>query len=71
MSTYYSTSIETLKAVEQAIRRRGTSPFSGWEIGAEVGKTRQTVYKAIKLLNEMGHQIEGDRKLGFMARMVE
>jgi biotin operon repressor len=71
MSTYYSVSAHVLKAVEDAIRKRGTLPFAGREIGAEIGYTRQTVYKAIHRLNEMGHRIEGEPKMGFFARMRE
>ena len=69
MSTYYSVSAHVLKAVEDAIRKRGTHPFRGWEMGAEVGVTRQTVYKAINRLIEMGHRIEGEPRMGFFARM--
>lgn len=60
-----------LEAIEAAIRRRGTYPFTGPELAAELNLCRQTIYAYIRRLNDMGHRIEGQPKLGFMARMKE
>jgi predicted DNA-binding transcriptional regulator YafY len=60
-----------LEAIEQAIRRRGTQPFTGPELAAEFKLCRQTIYRYIRILNEMGHRIEGEPRMGFMARMKE
>ena len=57
--------------VLDAIRARGTQSFSGAEIASEAGLCRQTVYKIIRKLNTQGHRIEGERGLGFMARVRE
>ena len=55
--------------VLDAIRARGTQPFTGAEIAREAGICRQTVYKIIAKLNGQGHRIEGEPRLGFMARL--
>lgn len=55
--------------VEAAIRKRGTQPFAAHEIAAEVGCCRPTVYNVIRRLREEGHRIEGEPRMGFMARM--
>jgi hypothetical protein len=48
----------TLRLIEQAMRERPVhSRFAAWEIGAQVGRTRQMVYHAIRQLNEHGHDI--------------
>lgn len=58
-----------LATVEELIRRRGTRPFTGPELARELGVCRQTVYAYIRRLCDMGHRIEGEPKMGFMARM--
>lgn len=66
------TEVETrLRTVEFLIRRRGTQPFTGPELAREMGVCRQTVYAYIRRLNDLGHRIEGEPKMGFMARMKE
>ena len=57
--------------VFEAIQSRGTKPFSGAAIAADAGVCRQTVYKVIDKLKSQGHRIEGQPKLGFMARLRE
>jgi biotin operon repressor len=57
--------------VFEAIRLRGTMPFSGAAIAAEAGVCRQTVYKIIDKLIDQGHRIEGAPRLGFMARLKD
>jgi biotin operon repressor len=59
------------RRVLEAIRLRGTRPFTGAAIAADVGVCRQTVYKIIGKLKHRGHRIEGEPRLGFMARLVE
>lgn len=54
-----------------AIRARGSRGFTGAAIAAEAGLCRQTVYKIIAKLNGQGHRIEGEPRLGFMARLSE
>jgi len=62
--------LDTVRRVEAAIRSRGTNPFSGPELARELNCCRQTIYAAIRVLVEAGHRIEGQPKLGFMARMI-
>ena len=57
--------------VLDAIRARGTQNFTGAEIASEAGLCRQTVYKIIRKLNAQGHRIEGEPRLGFMARVKD
>ena len=52
-----------------AIRARGSRGFTGAAIAEEAGLCRQTVYKIIAKLNGQGHRIEGEPRLGFMARL--
>jgi biotin operon repressor len=59
------------RKVFKAIQLRGTRPFTGAAIADEAGLCRQTVYKIIGKLNEQGHRIEGEPRLGFMARLNE
>lgn len=56
--------------IAEAIRRRGTYPWSAWEIATEIGVCRQTVYKHIARLRDMGHRIEGEPRMGFMSRLL-
>ena len=55
--------------VLRAIRARGSRGFTGAAIAHEAGLCRQTVYKIIAKLNGQGHRIEGEPRLGFMARL--
>jgi len=57
--------------VFEAIRLYGSRPFTGAAIAADAGVCRQTVYKIIGKLKDRGHRIEGEPRLGFMARLVE
>ena len=57
--------------VLEAIRARGTQNFTGAEIADEAGICRQTVYKIVAKLKDQGHRIEGEPRLGFMARLSE
>ncbi len=57
--------------VLEAIRARGTQNFTGAEIADEAGICRQTVYKIVTKLKAQGHRIEGEPRLGFMARLRE
>ncbi len=57
--------------VLEAIRARGTRNFTAAEIGDEAGICRQTVYKIVAKLRDQGHRIEGEPRLGFMARLGE
>jgi biotin operon repressor len=59
------------RRVLEAIRARGTRAFTGAAIAEEAGLCRQTVYKIIGKLNGQGHRIEGEPRLGFMARLNE
>lgn len=72
MSKLAPTEVEKrLVAVETAIRQRGTYPFTAPELARELGVCRQTVYAYIRRLCDMGHRIEGEPKMGFMAIMKE
>jgi CRP-like cAMP-binding protein len=57
--------------VFEAIRSRGSTGFTGAAIAADAGVCRQTVYKIIGKLKDQGHRIEGEPRLGFMARLME
>jgi biotin operon repressor len=57
--------------VLSAIRARGTRGFTGAAIAEEAGLCRQTVYKIIGKLKGQGYRIEGEPRLGFMARLNE
>jgi biotin operon repressor len=58
-------------SVEEAVRSRGSLPFSAPELGRELGVTRQTLYKHFERLRTRGWEIEGTPRLGFMARYRE
>jgi biotin operon repressor len=62
---------DNVPRVLEAIRARGTRNFTGAEIGDEAGICRQTVYKIVAKLRDQGHRIEGEPRLGFMARLGE
>jgi hypothetical protein len=64
-------SATTTARVLDAIRAHGTRNFTGADIAREAGLCRPTVYKIIMKLNGQGHRIEGERRLGFMARLRE
>ena len=55
-------------AVEHLVSARGTQAFTARELGEALSCTRQTIYKHFAKLREQGWEIEGQPKLGFMAR---